>query len=84
MATDEDRIDFNPDLFNNVFFHIQDALSDDSIRFLWVYGGSSASKTYSVVQECIINMMQGNDNNTLILRKYATDIKIPSMQILSQ
>lgn len=75
MATDEIEIDFNPDLFNNIFFHIQDALNDDSIRFLWVYGGSSASKTYSVVQECIIFMMQGNDNNTLILRKYATDIK---------
>lgn len=69
------QINFNPDLFNNVFWHLKEAFTDEKVRFIWVYGGSSASKTYSVVQLTIIEMLQGSDNNSLILRKYATDIK---------
>lgn len=69
------ELNFNPDLFNNVYWHISEALSNDSVRFLYVYGGSSASKTFSVVQENIIFMLTGSDHNTLILRKYATDIR---------
>ncbi|MES2382623.1 MAG: PBSX family phage terminase large subunit [Bacteroidota bacterium] len=72
---DSPEINFNPDLFNNVYWHIEEALSNDTIRFLFIYGGSSASKTFSVVQETIKWMLTGSDNNSLILRKYATDIK---------
>ena len=67
--------DFNPDLFNDVYWHLENAFKDLLIRFIWVYGGSSASKTYSVVQLQIICMLQGNKENALILRKYAVDIK---------
>lgn len=69
------RINFNPDLFNNIFFHIREAWNNVSIRFIWIYGGSSASKTYSVVQQCVIDMLEGRDNNALVLRKYGTDIR---------
>jgi len=69
------QVNFNPDLFNNIFFHIRDAWNNADVRFLWVYGGSSASKTYSVVQQSLISMMEGSDNNILVLRKYATDIR---------
>lgn len=69
------EINFNPELFNNVFWHLKDAFTNDKIRFIWVYGGSSASKTFSVVQLTVIEMLQGSDNNSLVLRKYATDIK---------
>jgi phage terminase large subunit len=72
---DEIDIDFNPELFNNVFYHIEEALANDAIRFLFVYGGSSASKTFSVVQETIKWMLSGDKNNTLVLRKFATDIR---------
>lgn len=75
MATVEKRIDFNPDLFNNVFWHLRDAFSNLLIRFIWVYGGSSASKTFSVVQLTVIEMLEGSDNNSLVLRKFATDIR---------
>lgn len=74
-ATNEIEVDFDPELFNNIFFHIEDALADDNIRFLYVYGGSSASKTFSVVQETVKWMLTGENNNSLILRKYATDIR---------
>ena len=69
------KINFNPNLFNNVFWHLKTAFDNFLIRFIWVYGGSSASKTYSVVQLCIIKMLQGKDENALILRKYAVDIR---------
>ncbi len=69
------EIDFNPELFNNVYWHIEEALANNAIRFLFVYGGSSASKTFSVVQETIKWMLTGDSNNSLVLRKFATDIK---------
>lgn len=75
MANKQPEINFNPDLFNNVFWHLQDAFANKQIRYIWLYGGSSAAKTFSVVQLSIIEMLQGSDNNSLILRKYATDIR---------
>lgn len=69
------QINFNSDLFNNVFWHIQDAFNNESIRYIWEYGGSSGSKSYTTAQATLIDMLQGNDNNTLVLRKYSTDIK---------
>ncbi len=71
----EIKIDFNPDLFNNVYWHLMEAHHDNDIRYIWLYGGSSASKTYSEVQLLITEMLTGVDNNAMILRKYATDIR---------
>jgi len=68
-------IDFNPELFNNVYWHLLKAFKNQLVRFIWLYGGSSASKTYSVVQLQIILMLEGEHENALILRKYAVDIK---------
>lgn len=72
---DQAEIEFNPNLFNNVYWHLLDAFNNPLVRFIWLYGGSSASKTYSVVQLQIVKMLEGEDENALVLRKYATDIK---------
>lgn len=69
------KIDFNPEIFNNIYWHLLKAFNSSLIRFIWVYGGSSASKTYSVVQLLIVKMLEGPDENALVLRKYAVDIK---------
>jgi len=69
------EIEFNPKLFNKVYWHLEEAFNNVLIRFIWVYGGSSASKTYSVVQLQIKTMLAGENENALVLRKYATDIK---------
>jgi phage terminase large subunit len=74
-ATKELKFDFNPDIFNNVYWHLKAAFLNLAIRFIWIYGGSSASKTYSVVQLIIIGMLENKDENTMVLRKYAVDIK---------
>ncbi|MES2592416.1 MAG: PBSX family phage terminase large subunit [Bacteroidota bacterium] len=75
MKESSPKIVFNPDLFNNIFFLIREAWNNALIRFIWVYGGSSASKTYSVVQQSVMSLLEGKDNNILVLRKYATDIR---------
>lgn len=69
------EINFNPDLFNNVFWHIQTAFDSLKVRYIWLFGGSSASKTFSVVQQLVVKMLQGPDENALILRKFAVDIR---------
>lgn len=69
------NIDFNPDLFNNVYWHLRKAFKNARIRYIWLYGGSSASKTYSLVQLIIVRMLAYPNESTMILRKYAVDIK---------
>lgn len=69
------EIDFNPAIFNNIYWHIRAAFENILLRFIWVYGGSSASKTYSVVQMLIIKMMEDERETALVLRKYGTDIR---------
>jgi len=66
---------FSKKFFNNVYFHLLKSFEDVSIRYIWIYGGSSASKTYSVCQLIVILMLQKKDDNTLVLRKYGTDIR---------
>ena len=61
--------------FNNVFYHLRKSFDNPLIRFIWVYGGSSASKSYSVVQLQVLKMLEGEGENALILRKFAVDIK---------
>lgn len=68
------EFDFNPDLFNNLYWHLRQAFDNLLIRFIWVYGGSSASKTYSVVQLQIVKMLESKGENALVMRKYGTDI----------
>src|SRR6476620_107032 len=69
------EIELDKRLFNKIYFNIQKYLSNKDIRHIWVYGGSSSSKTYSVVQATIINMLSDKDYNTMVFRKYLSDIK---------
>ncbi|RZJ88704.1 MAG: PBSX family phage terminase large subunit [Chryseobacterium sp.] len=73
--TKELKFDFNPRMFNNIYWHLKQAFENPLIRFIWCFGGSSAAKTYSTVQLIITSMMENRDENTMVLRKYAVDIK---------
>lgn len=60
---------FNP----NAFLLLKYVL-DITVRFIYLYGGSSSGKTFSVAQIILIlTMWEGS--NTLVLRKVATSIK---------
>lgn len=69
------KFDFNPAIFNNIYWHLKRSFENPLIRFIWCYGGSSAAKTYSTVQLIVTRMLDHKDDNTMVLRKYAVDIK---------
>lgn len=69
------QIDFNPDLFNDLYWHLKEDLDNPLIRYIWMYGGSSASKTYTYVQSDITALLEHKNENVMVLRKYSVDIK---------
>lgn len=56
-------------LFNDSFYEIRKAKT----RFVVIYGGSGSGKSVSVHQSELINQFDA-DYNTLLLRKYASDL----------
>lgn len=75
LQAENPQINFNPDIFNNLFWHLKEAFEDEKIRYIWCYGGSSAAKTYTVCQLTLINMLSSADYNTMVMRKVSEDIK---------
>lgn len=60
--------------FNPNAFQLLKYVLDITVRFIYLYGGSSSGKTFSVAQVILIlTMWEGS--NTLVLRKVATSIK---------
>lgn len=68
-------VEFDYKLFNPVYFELQKALADKNIRYIWCYGGSSSSKSYSIAQATLVNMLTDNDYNTMVFRKFLSDVK---------
>jgi hypothetical protein len=65
---------FRRRVFTKVFFILKAAFNNPLLRFIYVYGGSSASKTYSVVQLLVYNMLRDPTETAMVLRKYSVDI----------
>jgi len=61
-------INFNPELFNPNFWHLHEHMRDPNIRFIWMYGGSSSSKTYSGVQAILYTTLR-DKCDSLVFRK---------------
>jgi len=66
MASKQIRLDFNPDIFNKLYWIVLKWFSDTTIRFLFIFGGSSASKTYTVVQATIVKTFESRRENSLV------------------
>lgn len=67
-------VELEAGVVNEIYHEISEAYDNEDVRFIFIYGGSSSSKSYSVVQKTITYMMEGSDNNSLIFRKFSTDI----------
>ena len=67
-------LEFDSELFNDLYYHLEEDFDNNDIRFIFAYGGSSASKTFTVVQTLIVRILSKQEN-TMILRKYGVDIK---------
>lgn len=67
-------IDFSPHFFNPNFHWVIKCLNDPTLRYVFMYGGSSSSKTYSIVQAVLLTTLQ-DGLNSLIFRKVSATIK---------
>ena len=70
IAVEKPDVTFSKKLFSGVFDRIREA----NTRFVVVFGGASASKSYSMMQHLIISLME-DTTNWLAIRKYSTDIQ---------
>ena len=68
IDTDCDVI-VNPKLFTDIFWKIRNSQK----RYVIIYGGSSASKSYSMMQHVILKSFE-DTGSWLIIRKFASDI----------
>lgn len=68
------EIDFNPELFNDIYWLLSADFDNEAIRYIYLYGGSSASKTFTVVQLLVVRLLYLKEN-TMVIRKFGVDIK---------
>ena len=69
------ELDINRDLFNKLYWHVTEALQNEEIRYIFIYGGSSSSKSYTVGQAIILECLLKHAESTMILRKFGVDIR---------
>lgn len=82
MDDNELELDFNPKLFNPLYWHLKPLLRDERIRYILVEGGSSAAKTYTICQALALDMLE-HDYSTMVFRRQQVDIKdsvLPSFE----
>ena len=68
------RIKITPKIFNPVYWHLLKYLNDPDIRYIYVYGGSSAAKTYSIMQALSLESYS-KGYNVLAMRKQTNNLK---------
>ncbi|RLD69235.1 MAG: hypothetical protein DRI95_00655 [Bacteroidetes bacterium] len=68
------KVNFEPTLFNPLYFHLRKYMNDSNIRTILFYGGSSSAKSYSAMQILSIETLAKN-YNTLVMRKVGKDLK---------
>ena len=68
------KLTFNYKKFNPNFHHLEKEFRDVYRRFIWLYGGSSSAKTYSVAQAVLIIGCLIEKSDTLVFRKVSSTI----------
>ena len=69
------NFELSPDILNPIYSIIRDAVNDDDRRFIVPYGGSSSSKTFSIVQVVLFEITLGKAQSTIVFRKYSSNIR---------
>lgn len=67
-------IRFNPRIFNPLYWHVVDLLFNQSIRFIHIEGGSSASKTFSICQGIVFYCLSAK-RNVVVFRRFHVHIE---------
>lgn len=69
-----ESIEFEEEVFNEIYHELDEAWLNDLIRFIFIYGGSSSSKTYSICQRIVLYMLEGKNNNTYVFKLISAKI----------
>lgn len=69
-----ESIEFEDGIFNKIYYEIDEVFNNKDVRYLFVYGGSSSSKTYSISQRIILYMIEGEQNNSFVFKKISSKI----------
>lgn len=67
------NINFDSRLFNPNFYWVMDSLNNEDLSYVFLYGGSSSGKTYSVVQAIVLSTLT-DGADTLIFKKTSASI----------
>lgn len=65
---------FNPKLFNPLYWHLIDLIWNPAIRFIFVEGGSSAAKTFTICQALVLYIM-ASKKNVIVFRRFHVHIE---------
>lgn len=65
---------FNPRLFNPLHWHLMPLLRNPKIRFIFIEGGSSASKTAEICSSLLIDQLEHN-YSSIVFRRFHVHIK---------
>lgn len=68
-----EQVAIQKELFNPAFWLLRHHMDDPTIRYIYIFGGSSAAKTYSLCQQIILNCLTKGEN-TLVTRKISSDL----------
>jgi phage terminase large subunit len=65
--------DFNPKLFNPLYWHLIQLLRDEKIRYIFIEGGSSAAKTFTICQAISVDGF-ANEYSSMVFRRFQINI----------
>ena len=74
MTESIESIEFEEGIFNQLYYEINDAFNNKDIRYIFAYGGSSSSKTFSICQRIVVYMLEGELNNSFVFKKISSKI----------
>jgi phage terminase large subunit len=63
-----ESLEFEEGIFNELYHELDEAFINDLIRFIFIYGGSSSSKSYTIAQRLIVYMLEGKENNSFVFK----------------
>ena len=69
-----ESIEFEEGIFNNIYHEIDEVFNDENVAYIFPYGGSSSSKSYSVAQRLIVYSLEGKNNNSIVFKKISAKI----------
>jgi len=68
------QFQFHPYLFNPLYWILKWAIHQENIRYIKIYGGSSAAKTYTITQVLTYEAVT-KGSSSMVLRKFGVDIE---------